>query len=188
MIQIPTATVADTRLGLFRMAGLLALAVLLADIASKNWALAALGSDYIDLGLFALMVVENPGFAFSTGAGALGAATVLTLRLAALVGVLFLGWRFIGDSVRYAVGFALVVGGGLGNASDIVFRDGAVVDFISTQPIPALGGSDAMSAIVINLADVWILTGMALLYPLFRRIGRAAQRRFLAIESRVLGT
>jgi lipoprotein signal peptidase len=187
-VRYPSATVTESRAGLFRLATLVTLAVLLADVASKNWALAALGTGYIDLGLIALTVVENDGLAFSTGAGVLNTTTVLGLRLAALAAVLLLAWRFGADSVRFAVGFALIVGGGLGNVSDVVFRDGAVVDFIRAAPIPAaLGGNTLAEGIVINLADVWILTGLALLYPLFRILGLAAQGRLREVEERVLG-
>lgn len=186
--RFPSESVTDSRAGLFRLATLVTLAVLLADVASKTWAVAVVGTGYVDLGLVALTVVENDGLAFSTGAGALDQAVVLTLRLAALAGLLLLAWRFWADSLRCAIGFALVLGGGLGNASDVAFRDGAVVDFISTTPIArALAGSSMAEGFVMNLADLWILAGLFLLYPLFRVLGLAAQRRFRDVEERVLG-
>jgi lipoprotein signal peptidase len=183
-----TATATDPRAGLVRLTMLVTVAVLLADVASKNWALTAVGTGYVDLGLIALTVVQNDGLAFSVGAEALSRATVLALRLAALVALLLLAWRVGPDCVRCAVGFALVLGGGLGNASDLLFRDGAVVDFINTTPLTrALMGSATADGLVLNLADVWILVGLAMLYPLFRVVGLAAQRRFREVERRWLG-
>jgi len=185
---LPSAIDTDTRTGRFRLTTLVTLAVLLADVASKNWALSAVGGGYVDLGLIGLIVVENDGLAFSAGAGALSSATVLALRLGALAVILLLAWRYGPERLRYAVGFALLLGGGLGNATDIVFRNGAVVDFISMAPIPAaVGGHVVAGGIVLNLADVWILFGLVLLYPLFRGLGLSAQRRMQVVESRMLG-
>lgn len=187
-MHFTTATVDDSRAGLFRLTMLVALAVLLADIASKNWAVATVGTGYMDLGLIALTVVENDGLGFSVGVGVLSVGAVLALRLAGLAALVLLTWRFGPESLRYAGGFALVLGGGLGNASDVVFRDGVVVDFISTAPIvSALGGGAMAEGVVMNLADVWILTGLAMLYPLFRILGLAIQRRFQQVEDRILG-
>jgi lipoprotein signal peptidase len=188
LTRSPAATGFDSRAYLLRLAGLVTLAVLLADVASKNWAVSAVGTDTVDLGVVALTVVENDGLAFSTGAGVLSSTTVLALRLATLAAVLVLAWRFGTRSHRFAVGFALVLGGGLGNASDLVFRDGVVVDFISTAPVAgALTGGPAAAGLVLNLADIWILSGLALLYPLFRILGLAVQRRLGDVEGRVLG-
>lgn len=183
-MRYPSPTPTDTRAGLIRLTMLVTAAVLLADVATKNWALAAVGTGYVDLGLVTLTVVQNEGLAFSVGAGVLSYAAVLGLRLGALAALMVLAWRFGPESLRFAIGFALVLGGGLGNASDVVFRDGAVVDFISTPPVSeALGGT----TFVLNLADVWVLAGLALLYPLFRSLGLAVQRRLKQVEGRILG-
>jgi lipoprotein signal peptidase len=182
-VRYPSETVTDSRASLFRLATLLAVAVLLADVASKNWALSTLGSGHVDLGLVGLTLVQNDGLAFSTGAGLLSAPIVLALRVAALLGVLGLAWRFGAERPRYAVGFALVLGGGFGNAGDVLLRGGAVVDFIHASPLaPVLGDGLLGSGIVLNLADVWILTGLACLYPLFRAFGLAVQRRLERLE------
>lgn len=177
-----------SRRDVVRLSALVMVAVLLADVASKNWALAAVGGGYVDLGLLGLTVVENDGLALSAGAGVLSRATVLAVRLTALAAVLLLAWRFAPYSRRLAVGFALILGGGLGNTLDVVFRDGAVVDFISTSATAGLGaGPPVPTGLVMNLADVWILAGIPLLHPLFRILGLAAQRRFRHVEARVLG-
>jgi lipoprotein signal peptidase len=186
-VQVKSVPVGDSRVELIRLGLLVTVAVLLADVASKNWALAAVGSGYVDLGLVALTVVENDALAFSIGAGALSPTTVLALRLGALAALLILAWRFGPGSLRYAVGFALVLGGGLGNASDVMLRDGAVVDFISTAPLTrALFGGGSVEGVVLNLADVWVLLGLGLLYPLCRALGVAAQRRLVRFERRFL--
>jgi lipoprotein signal peptidase len=187
-VQLASATVADSRAERLRLGALVTMAVLLADVASKNWALAAVGSGYVDLGLVALTVVQNEALAFSIGTGVLGHTTVVALRLGALAGLLILAWRFGPTSLRFALGFALVLGGGLGNAFDVVLRDGAVVDFISTAPLTrALLDGTSVEGVVLNLADVWVLVGLALLYPLFRAFGVAIQRRLLQFERRILG-
>ncbi len=180
------ATVTGSRPELIRLSLLLTVAVLLADVVSKNWALAVVGTGYVDLGVIALTVVENEGLAFSTGAGTLSYTTVLALRLGALIALMILAWRFGPESRRSAIGFALVLGGGLGNALDVVFRNGAVVDFISTTPVARSLGGAAAEGFVMNLADVWILIGLALLYPLVRTIGLAGQARLKAFERRIL--
>jgi lipoprotein signal peptidase len=187
-VSFPSASQTDPRASLVPLTMLVTLAMLLADVASKNWALAAVGAGTVELGPIALVVVVNDGLAFSIGGGLLNAATILALRVAGLVAILGLAWRFGPYRLRYALGFAMVLGGGLGNAGDVVFRDGAVVDFISTAPIArALAGHDGAQGIVLNLADVWVLAGLALLYPLFRILGLAAQRRIRRVEGRVLG-
>jgi lipoprotein signal peptidase len=177
----------DARASLLPLAALLTLATLLADVATKDWAVATVGSGYVELGPIALTVVQNPGLAFSIGASTLGEATILGLRLAALACLLLLAWRFGGQRQRYPVGFALVLGGGLGNTSDLLLRDGAVVDFISTAPMAAvLRGSAPAHGVVLNLADLWIFAGLALLYPLFSTLGLRGQARLRDMEDRVV--
>jgi hypothetical protein len=118
----------------------------------------------------------------------LGPTTVVALRLGALAALLILAWPFGPASLRFALGFALVIGGGLGNASDVVLRDGAVVDFISTAPLTrGLLSGTSVEGVVLNLADVWVLAGLFLLYPLFRALGVAVQRRLVRLEERILG-
>jgi lipoprotein signal peptidase len=188
-VQVTSVPAVDSRAALLRLAVLVTVAVLLADVATKNWALAVVGSGYVDLGLVALTVVENEALAFSVGTGVLAPTTVVALRLGALAALLILAWRFGPASLRFALGFALVIGGGLGNASDVVLRNGAVVDFISTAPLtrgPLSGTS--VEGVVMNLADVWVLAGLFLLYPLFRALGVAVQRRLVRFEERILGS
>ncbi|MEJ2502352.1 MAG: signal peptidase II [Gemmatimonadota bacterium] len=176
-----------SRAGRRRLILLVLLAVFVTDVASKSWAVAAAGTGIWSTGVLELALAENQGLAFSTGTGTLSGGHVLLIRLAVLSALVLVALRFALDRLRFALGFGLVLGGGLGNAWDGAAGDSAVVDFISTAPISrALGGDPLAGGVVLNLADLWIITGLALLYPLFRIAGRAAQGRFRTIEARVL--
>jgi lipoprotein signal peptidase len=176
-----------SRAGRRRLTLLVLLAVFVTDVASKSWAVAAAGTGIWSTGVLELALAENQGLAFSTGTGTLSGGHVLLIRLAVLSALVLVALRFALDRLRFALGFGLVLGGGLGNAWDGAAGDSAVVDFISTAPISrALGGDPLAGGVVLNLADLWIITGLALLYPLFRIAGRAAQGRFRTIEARVL--
>lgn len=176
-----------SRAGRSRLAFLVLLAVFVADVASKSWALAVAGTGVGDTGLFEIALIENEGLAFSTGTGTLTGTQILLIRLTVLSALVLIALRFALDRLRFTLGFGLLLGGGLGNAWDGAAGDGAVVDFISTAPISrALGRGPLEGGVVLNLADVWIITGLALLYPLFRIAGRASQRRFRAVEARLL--
>ena len=54
-------------------------------------------------------------------------------------------------------GFALILGGGLGNFYDRIFRDGAVVDFLN------IGIGDSLRTAIFNVADIAITCGLVLL-------------------------
>jgi signal peptidase II len=176
-----------SRAGRRRLTLLVLLAVFVTDVASKSWALAVAGTGVGDTSLVEIALAENEGLAFSTGTGTLTGTQILVIRLAVLVALVVTALRFARDRLRYALGFGLLLGGGLGNAWDGAAGDGAVVDFISTAPISRALWSDPLAGgVVLNLADMWIITGLALLYPLFRGAGRSAQRRFVAVEARLL--
>ena len=130
-------------------------AVLIADQASKNWALNSLSDGRtIDL-IWTLRfnLVFNSGMAFSKGQG-----------LGRLIGLLAIGvavWLWF--SLRKAtsrlsvIGTSMLIGGALGNVVDRMFRGekwlaGAVVDFIDLQWFP-----------VFNVADSAVTVGAAVL-------------------------
>lgn len=183
----PYPLVPRGRAGRRRLTLLVLLAVFVTDVASKSWALAMAGTGVGDTGVVEIALTHNEGLAFSTGTGTLTGAQILVIRLAVLSALVLIALRFAFDRLRYALGFGLILGGGLGNAFDGAAGDGAVVDFISTAPISrALGSHPLAGGVVLNLADLWIITGLALLYPLFRIAGRAAQQRFRAVEARLL--
>jgi len=130
-------------------------AVLIADQASKNWALNSLSDGRtIDLvWTLRFNLVFNSGMAFSQGQG-----------LGRLIGLLAIGvavWLWF--SLRKAtsrlsvIGTSMLIGGALGNVVDRMFRGekwlaGAVVDFIDLQWFP-----------VFNVADSAVTVGAAVL-------------------------
>jgi lipoprotein signal peptidase len=171
---------------IWRLAVLVALAAFLVDWASKSWALASLDTAR-PLGALVLDVERNTAFAFSSGAGSVEPWMVGGIRLLVILAIVLLAWRLAPRRRRYAAGFALLVAGGSGNAADIVLRDGAVVDFIGTGPMQLyLAGAPLNINFVFNVADVYILLGLALLAPLIRAGALSVQRQIVGWERRVL--
>ena len=130
-------------------------AVVIADQASKNWALNSLSDGRtIDLvWTLRFNLVFNSGMAFSKGQG-----------LGRLIGLLAIGvavWLWFGlqkaTSRLSVIGSSMLIGGALGNVVDRMFRGekwlaGAVVDFIDLQWFP-----------VFNVADSAVTVGAAVL-------------------------
>jgi lipoprotein signal peptidase len=168
-----------------RFATLLAAAVFLLDWATKSWALHSLEHSAVPLGALTLAVERNDAFAFSAGAGVVPTTVVFAVRLVLLIGVLVLFARVGANNRRYAAGFALLIAGGAGNAADLLFRGGAVVDLIHAGPLD-LGGRFVHAGVVFNGADLAILVAIGLLAPLIRQWSLAAQRRIAMWESRWL--
>lgn len=171
-----------------RFAALVAIAVFLVDWATKSWALEAVQHGVRPLGALMLGVERNDAFAFSAGAGRFPPAATLAARVTALIAVLLLSWQAGARNRRLGAGFALLLAGGLGNASDVLFRGGAVVDFIHAGPFvfPWVGGQLVHAGIVFNAADVFILIALGLLAPLIQEWSVGMQRRIAAWEARLL--
>jgi signal peptidase II len=133
---------------------LIAIAVVITDQLTKQWALAALDDRPIDLvWTLRLNLVFNRGMAFGQGEG-LG-PVIGVVALVVVVALLVSLRR--GTGTLGAVGVGLVVGGAIGNVIDRLFRSpgwlrGAVVDFIDFQWFP-----------VFNVADMAINIGAGLL-------------------------
>jgi signal peptidase II len=171
---------------LLRLATLLAIAAFLADWATKSWALHTLDGT-MPLGSLLLGVERNDAFAFSSGAGAVSPALVIGVRLFALVAIAWISHRVAPRSRRYAAGVGLLLGGGFGNAADIVFRGGSVVDFIGAGPFSFdWSGELVHFHFVFNLADLAILIGLGLVAPLISGAATAVQRRIAQWEARLL--
>jgi signal peptidase II len=168
-----------------RFAMLLAAAAFLFDWATKSWALDALEHTTVPLGALMLNVERNHAFAFSSGGESVSPGFVLLARLLAIVGVILLSIRVGPRNRRLAAGFALLFAGGLGNAVDVVFRGGAVVDFIHAGPFH-WGGELIHAGIVFNAADIAILLALGLLAPLIHDWSIGRQRRLAEWESRWL--
>ena len=140
----------------------LAIVVYATDQLTKNWVVANLpeGRTVPVLGDFLQWhFVRNPGAAFSFASGA---TWVFTLLAAAVVGAIIWQVRHLG-SRTWAIFFALLLGGVLGNLTDRLTRDpgfpvGHVIDFISTPwmfPWP-------LSPAIYNVADIGIVSAMCL--------------------------
>jgi lipoprotein signal peptidase len=135
------------------------LLALLADQASKAWALAALWPPYSE-GV-TLLPVLNLRLGFNTGVtfgmfreSAAEAVWLLVAIKLAIVG--FLGWWLWRTRLRAeAIGLGLVIGGALGNVLDRV-RQGAVTDFVDAHYA-------GWHWPTFNLADVAIVCGVGLL-------------------------
>jgi signal peptidase II len=133
------------------------------DQVTKEVALASLKDGPIDLipGIVTLRLTLNPGGAFGLGRewpGLFLAATIVVI-------VIILSWVRRVDEVRWLVPLGMIVGGGVGNLIDRVFRpfDGQVVDFVDLHVWP-----------VFNVADSSIVVGVGLIALLSMRVSRDA--------------
>ena len=134
-----------------------AVIVYVADQLTKNWVVANLpeGQTVPVLGGFLQWhFVRNPGAAFSFATGATWIFTILAI---VVVGVILWQLRRLG-SRAWALFFALLLGGVLGNLTDRLTREpgfpvGHVIDFISTP---------WMMPAIYNVADIGIVSGMVL--------------------------
>jgi signal peptidase II len=147
-------------LGLLVIAGTAAV-----DQLSKQWALAALpeGQVFDLLPFLSLYRVNNPGIAFSFLAD-FGGLPLIVITVAITVVVLVF-WATAKEGGRLAtVGYALIVGGALGNLVDRILH-GHVVDFLLLH----IGDR---TLFVFNLADTALTLGPAILILLYLWPGR----------------
>lgn len=136
----------------YGLPGLLALIVVIIDQAAK-WAVEAHMAwqvRYDLLPFFALFRTWNEGIAFSMLSG-LGAPALIALAVAVSAFVSWLWWQSPAGRPLAHVGFALVIGGAVGNLIDRV-RFGHVVDYF-------LFHLPQWSFAVFNLADAAITVG-----------------------------
>ena len=135
------------------------------DQASKQWAEANLpAGDAIDvLPVLTLYRVHNPGIAFSFLAD-FGGLPLIVITVAVMAIVLVF-WATARDGGRWAAaGYALIIGGALGNLIDRVLY-GHVVDFL------LLHVGDR-TLFVFNLADTALTLGPAILIAVYLFAGR----------------
>lgn len=131
---------------------LLILALILADQLSKFWVESALPfQQFVPLiPMLSLFRTYNTGIAFSMFSGlnewALSAITIAIIGL-----VIWLWWRTGPGRNLSKIGFALIIGGALGNLIDRLWL-GHVVDFI-------LFHTETWSFAVFNFADSFITIG-----------------------------
>lgn len=131
------------------------LAAIIADQFVKLWVEAALNlHEQVDLVPFlALYRTHNTGIAFSMFAG-FGALGLVLVTLAVTAFVAWLGFRTAPGDTWARVGFALIIGGAIGNMIDRVTL-GYVIDYI-------LFHTPAWSFAIFNLADAFITVGAGL--------------------------
>lgn len=130
-----------------------AAATILADLGTKVWAEAALESGPVDFGWVALRLAENPGVAFSLGAG----APTWVVSVVTTVAVVALAVMAMRGVLHPPTAAGLLLGGGLGNLVDRL-GDGTVTDMIDLGWFPSF-----------NLADIALNVGvgLVLLFGLF---------------------
>ena len=130
----------------------IAAVVVALDQLTKQIALADLADGPVHLidGVLSLRLTFNSGGAFGLLQGLPGVFLVATLAIVSLI----LVWVRKIEHTSWIVSLALVVGGGLGNVADRVFRDlgGRVVDFVDLHVWP-----------VFNVADAAIVSGGVLM-------------------------
>lgn len=144
------------------MVGVVTAVLVVADQASKHWALDRLsGGRMVDLvGSLRLRLTYNTGTAFSFGSGRNLGPLIAVLALGVVAWLL---WSGHSATRLGAVAAGLVAGGALGNLVDRALRSGpfgepsgfmggAVVDFVDLQWWP-----------VFNVADAGIVVGALLL-------------------------
>ena len=128
---------------------MLALVVLGLDQLTKELALRSLSDGPVDVieGVLRWRLAFNPGGAF----GIFQEQSEIFLVATVVVVVLILVWVRNLDDPRLALPLGLVVGGGLGNVFDRIFRDhgGRVVDFIDLHVWP-----------IFNVADMGVVLGV----------------------------
>jgi signal peptidase II len=144
--------------GPLSLLGLLVVAATVAvDQISKQWAEATLpeGQVFDLLPILSLYRVHNPGIAFSFLAG-FGSLPLIAVTLAITVVVLIF-WGTAKEGGRWAtIGYALIIGGAVGNLIDRVRSARGVVDFIDV----GIGDSRWPT---FNIADMAVSTGAFLL-------------------------
>jgi signal peptidase II len=145
---------------------LVALLTLIADIATKSWAVSALSSGQPREVLGPLLkfhYARNPGAAFSFATGSTWIFTLVATVVALIV--IFVAGRIV--SRRWALALGLLLGGSLGNLGDRIFRSpghlrGLVVDWIELPHWPIFNIAD--SAIVIAALIITLLSARGIGY------------------------
>lgn len=142
----------------------MAVLVVIVDQLTKQLALDNLAFGPVDVidGVLTLNLHLNPGGAFGLMQGIPGFFLIATLLVAGFI----LVWAHKLEGTTHLIPLGLVLGGGLGNVFDRLFRDtgGKVVDFIDLHVWP-----------VFNVADSAICIGVVLLFIVTLRSERDTQ-------------
>jgi signal peptidase II len=142
------------------LVALVLLATVACDQASKQWARSSLSESSLSVGAghVQLILAENRGAFLGLGSH-LDPSTRAVLFAGGLALALIAGvvWLFAHQqTLSQAASYSLIVGGGIGNVVDRVFRSGAVTDFIFVSFGPLRTG-------IFNVADVCITAGVVAL-------------------------
>ena len=133
-----------------------AAAVAAVDQLTKSLALDKLADGPVEVidGVLTLRLTFNPGGAF----GVLQGVPNFFLIATVVIVVFILYWARTVQSTAWAIPLGLVLGGGLGNLADRVFRDtdGRVVDFADLQVWPVFNVAD--SAITIGVLALLVMS------------------------------
>lgn len=138
----------------YATAGAIALAVVIADLLTKQWASATFSAEPVNvIGTFLqVRFVENTGAAFSSFQG-----NGSFFGVAAIGAVAFVLWIMRNaESFWEVAGFGLVIAGALGNLIDRIARgpglfDGPVIDWVNLWVIPTFNVADAAITIAVVL-------------------------------------
>lgn len=146
----------EGRRGPYLLLALVATLVLALDQLTKQLAVSGLGDGAVVVvpGVFRLRLAFNSGGAFGLLRGLPGFFLVATVAVVTLIVV----WARRLEDRRVVAALGLVLGGGLGNLADRVFRgyDGKVVDFLDFHVWPVFNLAD--TAIVLGVVAVFLLT------------------------------
>ncbi|MBS9719160.1 signal peptidase II [Tianweitania sp. BSSL-BM11] len=139
----------------FLVYGLIAAFAVLLDQVVKEWVEIDMAMyQQVDLlPFFSLFRTNNTGIAFSMFS-TLGAPALVALTLGVVALVLYLSWRTAPHQTAARLGFALIIGGAIGNLIDRVTL-GHVIDYF-------LFHTPTWSFAVFNLADAFITIGAGL--------------------------
>jgi signal peptidase II len=112
--------------------------------------------DVVD-GVVSLRLTLNSGGAFGLGQG----FPLFFLGATVVVVVLILVWVRNLDDLTLAIPLGMVLGGGIGNAMDRLFRDtdGRVVDFVDLHVWPVFNLADA--SITVGVIAILVITALA---------------------------
>jgi signal peptidase II len=108
-------------------------------------------------GVVSLRLTLNSGGAFGLGQG----FPLFFLGATIVVVALILVWARNLDDLTLAIPLGMVLGGGIGNAMDRLFRDtdGRVVDFVDLHVWPVFNVADA--AITVGVIAILVITALA---------------------------
>lgn len=135
---------------------LVAAVALLADRASKVWALSVLPGQPVELAkYFWLSYVENTGAAFGMFQNA---NALLVGVMLAVIGYIIFSWKDLARQGRFGEwGAVLILAGALGNLYDRVTL-GFVVDFLDLRVWPVFNVADSLITVGAVLLGISLLT------------------------------